>query len=593
MPLPRLKIRGGEPRRTTDSQWLALERRLDRLPSDWCAGEVLNLPGLKTIKFKETEREVFVLAEPTGEPTDCACGSDTLKRNGLTAPQRMLDLPVRGSKRTSVYFRAQRYICLACRKTSRQCCRARHEHHLMTARLVEYVERASLDIRKNFHAVARETGVAERVVRNINTAHTERLEKNRIIETPRWIAIDEVYPKSGKKARCVVTDPEKRRVVDLLPTINTDTLKLWLLQLPGRERVEVVSMDMCPGFRAAVKQMLPGARVVADRYHVQNLLNTALKETLDVVRESLTAKEREQYMRHEYLLLKSRFKLSTDRPPTARRRGSAASERQAVAHWFNEMPDVARAYTLKEDFASLLQSSDRQRAERLARVWLEQARVFADYVLTRYAKQCKAVGKKPFGSVVKTITGWFEQILNYVEYKNRFRIKVTNAFAEYANREIKRAERMGNGYNFDVLRAKLVYGEFVHEIKRPHPLKRTKKRFFDHFAGNNAPRTTGAKRKSNTVRLREAREGNDKTKDLLPKPQENQAWVRRFVVAENDVCSSETTEPPAQPKLAYQNAAAINEKAVEDGGTQSRASSKTSHSVQLVLFNKDETERNE
>jgi transposase len=90
-------------------------------------------------------------------------------------------------------------------------------------------------------------------------------------------------------------------------------LEIWLLQLPGRHGVEVVTMDMWAPYLGAVRLLLPNAKIVVDRYHVHNLLNSAIRDTLGVIRNSMSYSEQRQHMRDPLLLLTSRYHLGGER----------------------------------------------------------------------------------------------------------------------------------------------------------------------------------------------------------------------------------------------------------------------------------------
>ena len=344
MPLQRLKIVNSQPTPIKATDWMHLERKIDELTFDWQFGEILNLEGLKTIKFKETDSDVILMAEmkATAE-CDCSDYKTDLKKNGWTTPRMVLDTPIR-CKRTSIYFRAQRYFCDECRKSVQQNIEGLHDTHHLTARLVEYIKKNSLSIYKSFSDIMRETGVNEKVIRNIFTPYAAELERNRRISTPVWIAIDEIYPSTKKYPRCVITSPLERKVIDLLEDNNAKTLSEWLLQLPDRHKIEIVTIDMSSSYASTVKRLLPNAAIVNDRYHVHNLLNVAIKETLDVTRISLTKKELSEFMRPEYLLLMSRFRLSPHKPVSGNNKADSKtenlSEMDAVNQWFKNIPDV-------------------------------------------------------------------------------------------------------------------------------------------------------------------------------------------------------------------------------------------------------------
>jgi transposase len=195
----------------------------------------------------------------------------------------------------------------------------------------------------------------------------ERLEKDRVIETPRWLAVDEVH--LGSKKHCVVTDPVGRRVLDLIRDDSQKALMTWLLQLPDQQRVEVVTMDMSLYYLGAVRRRLGHAKIVVDRYHVHNLLNTAIKEVLQVIRDRMSASEQRKYMRDPRLLLASRHQLSGEGGRTSAGRKKLSQE-ETVAWWLEDVPDLGRAYWLKEGlsrhFAAGGQAEGRGEARRVA-----------------------------------------------------------------------------------------------------------------------------------------------------------------------------------------------------------------------------------
>lgn len=73
----------------------------------------------------------------------------------------------------------------------------------------------------------------------------------------------------------------------------------------------------------------------------------------------------------------------------------------------------------------------------------------------------KAVPKdlKPFKELMKTYNKVKPEIMNY------FDARYTNAYTESVNNLIKRVEKQGNGYSFEVLRAKVIYG--TQQPKKP------------------------------------------------------------------------------------------------------------------------------
>jgi hypothetical protein len=282
-------------------------------------------------------------------------------------------------------------------------------------------------------------------------------------------------------------------------------------------------MDMWGPYRGAIDRLLSQARIVVDRYHVHNLLNTALKDVLQVIRAGMKPSEQRKYMRDPGLLFKSRFHLSGDE--------EAPGQKQVVEGWLEEVPDIGRAYRLKEALSDILQLRDRRKAEEELDLWLEQVSDFVTDFRSRHRKNLRL--GEPFSNVLITVSRWRAQILNYVDFKDHFKettkLRVTNAFAELANKQIKTAYRLGSGYSYEIIRAKVVHGGILMKRRPSHPL--------DDKPQRTAPSRTGRRGKkkrsrinpdANVLRLEKAREERDETKGLILNPHDSQGWTDRF-----------------------------------------------------------------
>jgi len=338
--------------------------------------------------------------------------------------------------------------------------------------------------------------------------------------------MDEVYIR--RKAHCVATDPVRRRVVDILKDNKQGVIETWLLQLPNRSNVKMVTIDMWPSYLGAIRRLLPQAAIVVDRYHVHNLLNCAIKDVLSLLRKGMSESEQRKYMRDPRLLFRSRYKLSIE-PERDEDGRLKMPQKQIVEKWLKDVPELEIPYQLKEDFSDILQMDDRQKAEAAVDLWLERVNEFVKTLSIRLKKK---VGKKndvPFSNVSTTIKNWREYILNYIDYKKRFRLKPTNGFAESVNGQIKRALRLGNGYNYEVIRSKAIHrGVFVKRRSRlalDKGVPRTRQSRARRRKGLFPPETNP---NANIVRLERVRKSRDETKGLLPDPKSNEAWAKRF-----------------------------------------------------------------
>src|ERR1051326_4248579 len=211
--------------------------------------DYLDLTGMKTTGIIPSTNNLRVLAELTTEPGACPhCPNSLfkLKPHG-TKTQVIADAPARG-KTVEIAVKRRRSRCPVCGRTCLQPFVGVDERWGMTERLVEFVKNESL--LKPFNQAAEETGVAPSTVRAIFREHVAELERTMTFETPRVLGLDGVYVR--RKERLVMTDIERRRVVQMTASIKERSVAQALLRLPERRRVEVVTLDMSASLRRAV-----------------------------------------------------------------------------------------------------------------------------------------------------------------------------------------------------------------------------------------------------------------------------------------------------------------------------------------------------
>jgi transposase len=102
---------------------------------------------------------------------------------------------------------------------------------------------------------------------------------------PRVLGIDDWAWRKGHRYGTILCDLESRRVVDLLPDRESETVATWLRTHPG---VEVVSRDRASAYAEAVRKAAPQAVQVADRWHLLRNLSEALTSTLQPHHRILT-----------------------------------------------------------------------------------------------------------------------------------------------------------------------------------------------------------------------------------------------------------------------------------------------------------------
>ena len=151
--------------------------------------------------------------------------------------------------------------------------------HPYTKRFAAAVARECEDAPVN--RVAARWGLSQQTVRRIDKRSLEQWSRGRARKPLRWMGVDEIF---WRKGRCltVVSDLELGEPIWAGPDRRQETLdRFFDEKLPPRLRraVRAVCMDMWQPYLQSVKQHLPRAAIVFDKFHVMKHVNTAVDET--------------------------------------------------------------------------------------------------------------------------------------------------------------------------------------------------------------------------------------------------------------------------------------------------------------------------
>lgn len=351
------------------------------------------------------------------KPTVCPdCKSD-LYRHGSKV-QVYADIPMYG-KPVLLQIARKRYRCKSCGKVFPEPLPDIDSKRDMTERLVRYIEERCL--RETFSKLSREVGVADNTISNIFEDYVAEKKKTVHFETPTILGIDEL--KIIKEYRCMLTNIEKSSIFDLLPSRKKIEVSAYLKALPDKQNIKVVTMDMWNPYRQAVSEQLPGRLCVADKFHVTRMANEALEKVRKAIRQGLDHKTRIQLKDERFILLKRHAEIDE-------------AEKIRMHKWFDLFPALRSAHEAKEHFFAIYDHRDRQDAEAAAKEW---------------EKRLPSDVSPAFRDLSVALKNWWNEIFNYYEFP------VTNAYTESVNRIAKDINRMGRGYSFDVIRAKLLY----------------------------------------------------------------------------------------------------------------------------------------
>jgi transposase len=398
--------------------------------------------GLPGVRVRDVERVagggrvVHVLTDDETAAACPACGvfSTSVRQRRTTRPR---DLPY-GEERLVVRWLKVQYACLESwcpRKAFTEQVAEVPAGSRVTGRLRRHVARR---VAQGLAVSVAGAGlVSWPIAHDAWVAHAEEL-----LEEPQPVivlGIDETRRGRVRWSRCELTNRWVK--VERFETnfVDLDRSQGLLGQASGRTKanvvgwldergqawkdtVQVVAMDPCATYRAAVQQALPHARIVADHFHLVALANKAVTEvrrrvTLDTTGKRGTAKDPIWANRNRLLRGYQRL-----------------SQAQFIAMW-NGLIDndpsgqILAAWIGKEELRRLL-----------ATATTGGQRHDVAHRLHRFNSWCANAGVPELERLASTIQAWWPEVLGFLQ------TNVTNAGTEATNRTVKTAARTAYGF---------------------------------------------------------------------------------------------------------------------------------------------------
>jgi transposase len=396
---------------------------------------LLNLPSYIVLSLVENDHDYHIDVETKQPPTQCpVCHSEKIRGFGRRE-QMIKDLPMHG-KRVGVYISTRRMQCQKCSDAQGKAVTFSEtlpdvdENRAMTRRLLTWIGKQCTE--RTNSSIAKEVGVVEGTVRAIFKDYVEELEKTFKYDTPKWMGIDEIHL---IKPRGVITNLQNNTMFDMLKNRNKDTMIHYLSNLKDRDRIQYVAMDMWQPYRDACLIVLPKAKVIIDKFHVVKMANEAVEKIRKGLRERLTMKEKRGLMHDRFVLLKRENQLTDE-------------ESLKLSGWIKNYAELGMAYRLKEDFYKIYDCTSADEAQGMYLDW--KSRITPEV-------------EDAFHDLVRAWDNWAPWILEYFDHP------ITNAYTESLNGLIRIMNRVGRGYSFEALRAKILFAEGAMKAQNAKP----------------------------------------------------------------------------------------------------------------------------
>ncbi|MBC2603716.1 ISL3 family transposase [Puniceicoccus vermicola] len=363
--------------------------------------------GVESISSQRSEVHV----SPKEAPERCpCCGGDRLHSKGRYKRRAShLDLM---SSRCDLVVHTRRWQCLDCRRSFVPAPPGIRPWRRSTEKLRHKLYRDhedGIDLKTLSSRSPLSAATAGRIFRQ----WTERLANERSdLHCPSILGIDEHT--LHRKSRFVTTfcDLRNNRVFDLAEGKSEEELAPFLRSLKGRERVQVVCIDLSSSYRKLVRRWFPKARIVADRFHVVRVLGLHFNNLCRSIAPEITA--------HSGLLAAIRTK------------PQKLSQKQLLRlqELFRKYPALEPLYLKKWQIHSLL---CRKRCS--APKCRTNARELNEHI-----QQLQKQGFPDMATLAKTLTRWIEPIARTWRYTKN------NAITEGFHRKMKLIQRRAYGF---------------------------------------------------------------------------------------------------------------------------------------------------
>jgi len=225
--------------------------------------EILGLQEVIVTNIETSSETLTIYAELERKEHSCiACGKVTDAIHDYRI-QRIKDIPAFGTLVTIV-LRKRRYRCPHCGKRFFENNSFLPKYHRMTNRLAAFVIDKLRDER-SFTSVSREVNLSVSTVIRIFD----------IVDYPKAtlspsIAIDEFKGNTwGEKYQCILTDPENKTVLDILPMRYGHYLSKYFKEFSAADRSQVMYFvsDMWKPYSDTASVWFKNATQIVDKYH--------------------------------------------------------------------------------------------------------------------------------------------------------------------------------------------------------------------------------------------------------------------------------------------------------------------------------------
>lgn len=379
----------------------------------------LDLPDVRVLHTEITiDHELLIEVESTLPTTICRrCGQTISAFYGYDRPIRLRHLPSFGYV-VYIQLRPKRFRCPFC-----------DDHPTTTHRLNWYDPKA-------LHTTAYERYLllllVNSTIADVCQKEDVRPEARQAI-VDRWIdtvidwrtvpifapmGIDEIACKKGHRDFVAIVTARLPTgtlyLLAVLPDRTKETLRTWLTTIPAATRchIRTVCTDMWEAYVASVREILPHATIVIDRFQVAH----QYRDGADTLRKQEVKRLRQELSEDDAKLLEK-----TLWPFRKRASARDTDEQERLDALFGYSPQLKAAYEFREHLTTIFDTA-RSKAAALRQI-------------KAWRRKGAASGLTCFNRFLKLLDTWLDLIANY------FRHRQNSGFVEGLNNKLKVLKR--------------------------------------------------------------------------------------------------------------------------------------------------------
>ena len=375
----------------------------------------LGIPDVRILQTSTGERgEIIITIESTKAGTRCRkCGNWITKQHGRDEWVTIRHLPVFG-RPTYLRYRPNRYQCQDCagHPTTTQGLEWHdansphsfvYDDHILLQLVNSTIEDASIKEGLSYDSVA--GALERRIAASVDWTVIAEIE---------ILGLDEIALKKGHGNYVTLATGRVRDgeivILGVLPGHEKAVVIEFFRSIPQRilQTVQAVCCDLWEAYTEAVREEIPTARIVADRFHVAR----HYRDAADKLRKQELQGLKKELSKEEYQKLNGSFRAFRKNAKDLNK-----NERKILRGFFEYAASAKQAYVLREQLTAIFDMNiSRKQAQSKILHWIQQV---------------QKSGLRCFEDFIRLLQNWWEEITNFFIHREN------SGFVEGFNNKVK------------------------------------------------------------------------------------------------------------------------------------------------------------